>query len=203
MKKTLLILAIFSFGIISSQNDDFFDFGAVVGFNYGSNGDLSSDFTTNNLSSDKKSGYHAGLYFQFSFKDMYIRPEVVYTKTKSNYNSAIFDMAKIDIPVLVGFTIIKPISLFVGPSFQYALQNDLKGLEGFDFNDLDVENEFAINAQLGLAIKIGKQIRLDARYEKGISENLITLQDNTSTSGLLTTLDTKPDQFTFSISLQL
>jgi len=201
MKKIFLIIAIFSFGIIYSQDDDnFFDFGAVAGFNYGSNGDLSSDFSTNNLKSDNKSGYHLGVYLNFNLGKSYIRPEILYTKTKSSYDSADFDVSKIDVPLLYGVKIFKPLSVFFGPSFQYTLNTEL---EGVDTDDIDIKNDFAVNAQFGLALKLGKQIRLDARYETGISENISSIDTQPNINNSSFNVDTKPNQLILSISLQL
>ena len=199
MKKIFLVLTIFSFSLLSAQNDDFFDFGIVAGLNFGSNGDYSSDFTSDNLKSDNKLGYHGGIYLNFNFSKFYLRPEGIYTKTKSDYNSSDFDVEKIDLPILFGIKLFKPLSIFAGPSFQYTLSAEL---EDIDTDEIDIENEFVVNGQFGLAVQLGQQIRLDARYEIGLSDNISTIRNNNLDTNI-GTIDSKPNQLIFSLSLQL
>ena len=203
MKKILLIISILSFTVSNSQDLNTFDFGIIVGVNYGSTDDLTISGgiagINESFNSSKKTGYQAGLYFQINFNDMYVRPEVLYSISKSSYNSKDFNQTKINIPLLYGFTVIKPISIFLGPSFQYTLTSDLKDVV---FEKIDIKNELAVNGQIGVAIQLGKQIRLDARYEKGISKNIVSLQD-TASDGFNYDINAKPSQFIFNISLQL
>lgn len=196
MKKIFLIVTVLYSGFIFSQNDNSFDFGAVVGYNYGSNGDLSSDFTTSNLKSKNKSGYHAGIFLHFNFDKSYLRPEILYTKTKSSYDKSDFDVTKIDVPLLYGIKVFKPLSVFLGPSIQYTLDTEL---EAVNTSEIEINNDLAVNAQFGAALQLGKQIRLDARYEIGISENITTIKDSVNDL----TIDTKPNQLILSVSLQL
>jgi opacity protein-like surface antigen len=199
MKKILLLLALFVATIGFTQNDDFFDFGAVGGLNFGSNGDLSNDFSGQNLKSDNKSGYHVGVYFNFKIKNSYIRPEVLYTKTKSEFSSDDYDVTKIDVPLLYGIDVVGPLSIFFGPSFQYTLDTELENVET---DAIDIKNDIAINGQFGIALKLGKQIRLDARYEIGLSDNISEISE-ISPINATSEIDNKPNQLIFSISLQL
>ncbi len=73
--------------------------------------------------------------------------------------------------------------------------------EGFDVDNIDIKNDLSVNLQVGLAIQIHKQIRVDVRYEKGVSDNILTLKDETN--GILNRLDTKPEQIILSVSLSL
>jgi hypothetical protein len=203
MKKIILVCLIFSVGLIYAQNEKKLTFGFTLGYNYSSNGDLNVtgglSGIADKFSSDKKSGYHAGLYFKYKFNSVYLRPEVLYTNTVSDYDSQDFVQQKIDIPILLGFKIIGPLSFFAGPSFQYILDSDLRDL---DINDINVENDISINAQLGLALQLG-QIRVDVRYEKGISDNITTLRNTSISDSFTYNLNAKPEQLTLSLSLRL
>ncbi len=199
MKKIILIIAIFSFTNHFSQNDDFFDIGAVAGYNYGSNGDLSINGLSTSIESQEDSGFHAGLFLNFNLPSFYIRPEVVYSQTKSSYESNDFEVSKIDVPIMFGKKILGPLSIFLGPSFQYTLENDL---ENVGDQKIDIKNDIAINGQFGIGLQLGKQIRLDARYELGISDNISTV-NTLNTDNINSEIDAKPSQFIFSLSLQL
>ncbi len=99
---------------------------------------------------------------------------------------------------MIGFDIVKPVSLFVGPSFQYTLANEF---EGFDVNNIDVQSDLGVNFQAGLAIQLHSQIRVSIRYEKGVSNNIMTIKDDTN--AVIGSLDTKPEQLILSFSLSL
>jgi hypothetical protein len=204
MKKIIVIFTLFAFSLIHAQNDKLLDFGLVLGSNYTSTDELTISGGFNGIQESingaKKMGVHGGLFVQINFNEMYIRPEVLYTMTKSSYNDIDFDQTKIDIPVLYGFKIIGPISMFAGPSLQYTLTSELKDI---DYENIDIESDLMVNAQVGLAVKFGKQIRIDLRYEKGLSDNIISLKQDLSADGFQYDINTRPEQFMLSISLQL
>jgi len=204
MKKIILIIALISFSFVKAQDDKMFDFGLVLGTNYSSTDDLTISNGISGINqtvkSAKKMGVHGGLFLQINFNEMYVRPEVLYTMTKTNYEDTDFDQTKIDVPVLYGFKIIGPISLFAGPSFQYLLTTKLQDV---DYNSIDIQSDLAVNGQIGLAVKFGKQVRLDVRYEKGISDNIISLKNDNPLDNLQYDINAKPEQFMLSLSLQL
>jgi len=203
IKNILLAVFLLSFAVTFAQDDDKkLSLGVTAGFNYNSNGEYVTEGSlveiAKQFDSEKKTGYHAGIYINYNMTGMYIRPEVLYTKTKSTYDNSDFDQTKIEVPILVGFDIVKPVSIFVGPSFQYVLENNF---EGFDVNNIDVQSDLAVNFQAGIALQLHSQIKVDIRYEKGISNNILTIKDDTN--NVIGSLNTKPEQIILSISLSL
>src|SRR5690606_38716956 len=112
MKNLFLSVLLLSSFAGFSQSDS--GFGLKAGLNYNSNGELkevgpaSEDILENK--GDSKVGYHVGVFGKLDFPKIYLRPELVYTKTKSEYEGADFDMSKLDLPVLLGYKIIGPLS---------------------------------------------------------------------------------------------
>ena len=189
MKKTLLV----AFALITSfayaQNGP--GFGIKGGLNYNANGKYFEDAGNAIRNPDRNIGYHIGIFGKIG-NNLYLRPELVYTKTKSDYNGDAFDMKKIDAPILVGLHIIEPISIFAGPSLQYIVDTDLEGIT-LD----DVENEFTVGLNIGAALALGK-LGIDVRYERGLKDNEATF------AGLQNgRIDTRPDQIIFSLSVKL
>ncbi|WP_046756048.1 outer membrane beta-barrel protein [Kordia jejudonensis] len=196
MRNNLLCL-IFLFATASC----FAQFGVKAGLNFNSNGELKLQDVINageNIveeSGDAKIGYHFGAYYNVDLGKLYLRPEVVYTKTKSEYQSNAYDMSKIDIPLLVGLDIVGPLSVFAGPAFQYTLDND------FENNTIsDVQNDITVGFNFGAMVKIGN-VGLDVRYERGFTENEATILDSNNIQ--IGTLDSRPSQIIFSLSLKL
>ncbi|MBP8792481.1 MAG: outer membrane beta-barrel protein [Lutibacter sp.] len=200
MKKIIILcntVFFMSFFSINAQSS----FGVKGGINYNSNGNLDEFVSeTEQIIKDKgerKAGYSVGIYGKIDLGSLYIRPEVLYTKTTSEYalNSVNeeFNMRKISAPLLVGLELIGPLSVFAGPSFQYIMDNDFNGLD-FDA----IEKEFTVGLNIGVALQLGR-IGIDARYERGLNKNEAKFNDNNTNFRL----DTRPEQLIFSISYSL
>lgn len=206
MKKTLLLSV---FALISmtafAQKDS--GFGIKAGLNYNQNGDLIGSVQSSGENilegSSGKAGFHIGVFGKLDLGVLYIRPELIYTKTTSSYdveNSDLdYKVSKIDLPVLVGFTLIGPLKIFVGPAFQYTLNNDLDGLDGLTIED--VKNDFSIGYHAGIGVNLGK-LGLDIRYEGAFSENQANLIGNNITD-ISGRVDSRPSQIIFGVSLKL
>lgn len=194
MKNSLLCLV---FLFVSASC--FAQFGVKAGLNFNSNGELKEVVTVGEniieKSGDAKIGYHIGAYYNIDLGKLYLRPEVVYTKTKSEYQSNAYDMSKIDVPVLLGLEVIGPLSVFAGPSFQYTLDNDFENA-----TISDVKNDITAGFNFGAMVKIGN-LGLDVRYERGFTENEVSILDSNNVQ--IGTLDSRPSQIIFSISLKL
>lgn len=168
--------------------------GLKAGLNYNANGDYFESIGDNAQNPDRNIGYHIGLFGKIG-NQVYLRPELVYTNTKSDYNDDSFKMQKIDAPILVGLKVIGPISVFGGPSFQYILDSEFDGIA---INDL--ENDFSVGLNFGIGLNLNK-LGIDLRYERGFSDNEATFLGNNGIGN--SRLDTRPDQLILSLSLIL
>lgn len=203
MKKTLLVAVLALIGSAAMAQSGS-GFGIKAGLNYNKNGDLIGSVGDSGQDivegAEGKTGYHVGFWGKLDFPKIYLRPELVYTKTKSSYDvdggSQDYDVSKLDLPVLLGIKIVGPLHLFAGPAFQYTLKNDLEGVE-----IEDVESDFTVGLNAGAGVNIGK-LGFDVRYERGFSENEANFIGNniTDVSGRV---DSRPSQVIFSLSLKL
>ncbi|MFD0762267.1 outer membrane beta-barrel protein [Lutibacter aestuarii] len=204
MKKRILVCSLAFIATVFTINAQS-SFGIKGGLSYNSNGELKEYFNNIETVIDNKgkgkSGYNLGFYGKLDLGPIYLRPELVYTKTTSEYelNSGAtedYKISKLDMPVLVGFKLIGPLNVFAGPAFQYYLDNDLHGL-----NFKDIENEFSVGLNIGASIELGR-IGLDVRYERGLSENEANfVNDNIVDTSYR--LDSRPEQIIFSLSYRL
>lgn len=169
--------------------------GLKGGLNYNANGDYFESIGNNAQNPDRNIGYHIGLFGKIGSK-VYLRPEVVYTSTKSDYNSDSFEMQKIDAPILVGAKVLGPLSVFGGPSFQYILDSEF---DGISIND--IENDFSVGLNFGIGFNF-KKLGVDVRYERGFSNNEANFINN-NIGNVNSRLDTRPDQLILSLSLLL
>ena len=122
--KTLTFLAILSTSLLQAQ----FEFGVKGGLNYDSLGDVDyDDFSATDLSAGSKTGYHIGAYGKIDLLLFYLRPEIQFTKINSGFADKNIGLSKIEAPILLGYKILGPLSVFAGPSFQYILNEDVEG----------------------------------------------------------------------------
>lgn len=180
--------------IVNAQNGS--SFGIKGGLNYSGNGDYFESIGDNAENPERNIGYHIGVFGKIGNK-LYLRPELVYTATKSDYDSDELSVKKIDLPVLVGLKVLGPLSIFAGPSFQYILDTEFDGI-----NIDNVENDFSVGLNFGIGVNFNK-IGIDLRYERGFSDNEATFINNTIGSTTLSRIDTRPDQLILSLSIAL
>ena len=94
--------------------------------------------------------------------------------------------------MLLGIDLLGPLGVFAGPSLQYILNNEFE-----DFSLREVENNFTVGAQLGIALNF-THFGIDLRYERGLTENEVAFVDLSENR-----IDTRPDQLILGLSLKL
>jgi hypothetical protein len=196
LKRTAFIAVVFAFIGFSVNAQKGSAFGFKGGLNYSANGDYFESIGENSKNPDRNIGYHIGVFGKLGNK-LYFRPELVYTATKSDYNSNQFNVKKLDAPLLVGIKVLGPVSVFGGPSLQYILDTDF---EGIDVNN--VEDDFSVGLNFGIGLNFNK-VGIDLRYERGFSDNEATFINNNLGAGTASRIDTRPDQLILSLSIAL
>ena len=196
--KTLTFLALLSTTLLQAQ----FEFGVKGGLNYDSLGDVDyTDISATDLSAGSKTGYHIGAYGKIDLLLFYLRPEIQFTRINSGFGDkdiglSKIGLSKIEAPILLGYKILGPLSVFAGPSFQYILNEDLEGT-----TLTDIEEKFTVGLQIGTRISFGR-FGLGVRYERGFTDNDVRILgvNGVDVEGRI---DTRPNQFIISASYEL
>jgi hypothetical protein len=169
--------------------------GSVI---FNSNGDLIDD-ATNVIESKGSggSGFNVGTYGELDLLVIYLRAELLYSQSKSEYEiqsvNTDFKMSSMDLPVLVGVKI-GPLKLFAGPAFKYIINSDLEGL---DYESISSDITVGLNA--GIAFQLGR-LGIDLTYDRGFNDNEAEFIDGANGSF---TLDTRPQQFRIGFSYRI
>ena len=159
MKNILLIFLILIPNIIFSQ----LDYGLKFGVNLNNSSDISiisQDFDPN-ISKKDYDGYNIGGFISLQGLFMDLRGELQYVKIK-NSNDLVQD--RIEIPITLGYKVLPFLSLFVGPSFHYVLDE-----KSSTFLLNNIEDRTTMGLNIGTRLYIGK-IQFDLRYERGLNE---------------------------------
>jgi hypothetical protein len=190
--KTLTFFALLSTTVLQAQ----FEFGVKGGLNYDSLGDVDYAVISPNLSARSKTGYHIGAYGKIDLLLFYLRPEIQFTKINSGFVDKNIGLSKIEAPILLGYKILGPLSVFAGPSFQYILNEDLEGT-----TLTDIEENFTVGLQIGTRISFGR-FGLGVRYERGFTNNDLRILgvNGVDVEGRI---DARPNQFIVSASYEL
>ncbi len=171
MKKPLFILGFLALSATSVSAQGF-AFGPRAGFSQTKLSLKKGNF----IPGDAEVGFHVGAFARFGAAGLYVQPELLYTQTSGTFSfdgpsaggnaSYAADFNRLDIPVMVGFKILKILRVQVGPIASFNLNTEVK-----DVIDTVQDIDFAkstIGYQAGLGVDIGN-LYLDAKYEGGLS----------------------------------
>jgi hypothetical protein len=191
---TLAILCLLCFTPLFSQ----LSFGMKGGVNYDSFGELNrTDLSLENFQSVAKTGFHIGIFGSLDLLTFYLRPELQFSQSVSQFNSnETIALNKLEAPVLLGYKILGPLSIFAGPSFQYILKE-----KGTDISLGDLEENFTVGLQLGTRLKLGR-FGLGIRFERGFTDNEVVILGNNDVD-IAGRVDTRAKQWIISASYDL
>ncbi len=192
LKRLFVFIIFLNVSLLQAQ----FEYGVKAGLNYDSLGDIDyKNLSASPISLNSRAGYHIGIYGNFNLPVFYLRPEIQLTKSNSSFNGSNVGINKIDAPILLGYNILGPLSVFAGPSFQYILSEDVEKID-----ITKIEKNFTVGLQLGVRLTLGR-IGVSLRYERGFTDNEISILDKNNLN--IGKIDTRPKQFIISASYQL
>ena len=191
---TLVLLCFFCFTPLFAQ----FSYGVKGGVNYDSFGELNpTDLSLENFQSDAQTGFHIGVFGHLDLLTFYLRPELQFSQSISQFNDdRTIALNKLEAPVLLGYKILGPLSVFAGPSFQYILKE-----KGTDVNLGNLKENFTVGLQLGTRLKLGR-FGLGIRFERGFTENEVIILGNNDVD-IAGRVDTRAKQWILSASYDL
>ena len=176
--RLLFFLLIFSSSLYAQGNLGF-QFG-LNDDNFGSIENFKSKIDNYDLNLKNTTGFHFGFFTEIDLITFYIRPELnlIFSKSKNaaayssdegiNIAEHKFRSSEIQLPVIFGYKIFGPISLFGGPSFKYNLSNSS------NFNLDEIKDKYTLSLLLGTRFKI-RSISVGLRYERGLNNNEVLI----------------------------
>lgn len=214
MKTPNFLYVIFFFCLTFSYSQEF-QIGVRGGFNYFSIGDINGRAyppTTEDIiySPEQDLGYQFGVYFNYEFGRFFVRPEINYFSAKNHYEfpnrTSKWTSSKIDVPILIGIEIIKPLYVYLGPGISFNGTTTLEGVQVTSYSDggpdLD-KTTFGLN--FGVMLKVNR-FALDLRYESGLSkfdEELLDIDHGAYGVNLADRLSYKTNIISLSLSVDV
>ncbi len=180
-------------------------------YHYGNNSGLGTGVTPNDdtvFSGEKDIGIQFGVFGMIAFDKFFIRPEVNYVSSKNHYllnKTANWTSTKIDVPVLFGYKIFEPVSLYVGPSFSSISDMKLEGVEPNPNTYPYIYKKSSTSINAGILVEYGR-FGIDLRYQYGITkveELRVNIDRGVYGTNIADVLEYNPSQIQISIHINL
>ena len=199
---TTSLLAQGNLGVNFGLNDD----------NFGSIENIKNKIDNYDLDVKNSTGFQFGVFTEIDLITFYVRPELnlIFSKSQnatalegdSSLNQSIsiaehsYKSTDIQVPIIFGYKILGPISIFAGPSFKYSLSNS----SNFDLED--IKDKYRLSLLLGTRVKI-KSIGIDLRYERGLNSGEINIINANGVNIPNGNIDSTNSRFSVMISYDL
>ena len=213
IKPLFIVILLTSFTIAHAQE---YTFGVKGGINFNNIGELdhygllrgggiNADPSTDVIyTADKEMGFQFGAFAMITFDKFFVRPEVIYVSSKNSYplegKTSHWTSKKIEVPLLFGYKIYKPVSLYVGPSFSTISSMELEGVE----SPILFEKS-AMNLNAGILVDFGR-FGFDLRYEYGlkpVEDQRVDIVASTYGTNVAHLLEYNPSQIQLSIHFNI
>ena len=148
--------------------------------NFGSIENIKTKLDNYDLDLKNSTGFQFGFFTEIDLITFYIRPELnlIFSKSKNaaaytsdqgiNIAEHSFKSSELQLPVIFGYKIFGPISVFGGPSFKYNLSNKS------NFNLDDIKDKYTLSLLLGSRVKF-RSLSIGLRYERGLNTNEVLI----------------------------
>jgi len=181
MKNHTLILFLLLNTTLYSQGNLGISFG-LSDDSFGSIENISNTIGSYDLDLKNATGFQFGVYTEIDLITFYIRPELNFIFSRANQGSALLSgnvtediikhnlkSSEIQVPIIFGYNILGPLSIFGGPSFKYNLKTS-----STEFNLEDIKDKYKLSLLLGTRIKM-RSLGIDLRYERGLNNSEIKI----------------------------
>ena len=157
MKKIILLLWIVVMNYTSFGQR--IDIGIKGGLNY-------SKLEIPDISTSHKTGYHLGAYSLFKFGKIGLQPEFIFSQQGSKVDLGNWDAKYINIPIILKLYLAAGFNLQAGPQFGFLNKAEL---DGNNIKDDLKNSDVSLGLGLGWDLPVG--LKLDARYNMGLTDN--------------------------------
>lgn len=160
MRKFLILIVLLGTGLnLSAQG---LDFGVKAGVNFSSVRDASG--------LDNRTGFVAGVFAGGKLGDkLGLQADLLYSQQGAEFELGDFNLDYVNVPIVVKYYLSDNFNFHVGPQFGVLINDDAQTVVGETINDI-ATNNFDITAVLGLGFDLPMGIRLEGRYNFGLSD---------------------------------
>ena len=204
MKKLFFLIVLMPLTLLGQNNNDstakkivnkFIEVGWKAGLNFDSSGEIlniANEFTSVDDAKGLVNGFNVGIYTQIKLLKLYVRPELHFSKFGTTFDNITVGQSRLELPVSLGIKLLPILSAFGGLSYRLDVGNT------GDFSLESISGDSSAGIHFGVRIHLGK-FGIDARIERGISENEANLLSNNNLN--IGKIDNRSTQASLGISL--
>ncbi len=138
------------------------DFGVKAGVNFANITDASG------LSN--RTGFVAGVFLGGKFNDKIgLQADLLYSQQGAEFNLGDFNVDYVNVPIVLKYYLSGGFHVQLGPQFGVIVNDDTQTVVGETINDI-ATNDFDISGVLGLGFDLPMGLRIDGRYNFGLSD---------------------------------
>lgn len=138
------------------------DLGVKAGANFSTISDASSF--------SNKTGFQAGIFAGIKFTDKFgIQADMLYSQQGAEFKGGDFDLSYINVPVVIKYYLFQGLNLQAGPQFGFVVDDKITKVFG-EISDKVKAEEFDFTAVVGAGYDFPFGVRLDARYNFGLTD---------------------------------
>ena len=213
--RTFILFFLLTANILVAQGNLGVNFG-LNDDNFGSIENIKTKVDDYNLDLKNSTGFQLGLFTEIDLITFYIRPEInlIFSKSKNgtaftniddstsilnesiNIAEHTYKSTDIQVPIIFGYKVLGPISLFAGPTFKYNLSNS----SNFDLED--IKDKYNLSILIGTRVKV-KSISFGLRYERGLNNNELIIINANGIDLNNANIDTTTNKLSLNISYDI
>ncbi len=160
MKKAIILCTLMLIGTtVFSQG---VDFGVKAGVNFAS--------ITDATGLDSRTGFVAGVFVGGKFNDnLGIQADLLYSQQGAEFSLGDFNLDYVTVPVVVKYFVAQGLNIQLGPQFGVIVNDEAQTVVGETINDI-ATNDFDLSGVVGIGYDLPMGIRLDGRYNFGLTD---------------------------------
>ncbi len=172
--KRLLVLIVFGIVGFTYQSH------AQAGFRLGVKGGLNFANVDRDISTDSRTGFHAGAFATIKLSKLAIQPELIYSAQGADldFGGGFGELESrfnyLNIPILLKLYLLAGLNLQLGPQFGFLLSGDQEFVDEFgeiiDGDASDFINGSDVSLGIGAGWDLPFGLTVDARYNLGLSD---------------------------------
>ena len=213
--RILILFFLFTSSMLVAQGNLGVNFG-LNDDNFGSIENIKTKVDDYNLDLKNSTGFQLGLFTEIDLITFYIRPEInlIFSKSKNGtaftsignsnsiFNESIniaehtYKSTDIQVPIIFGYKLLGPVSLFAGPTFKQNLSNS----SNFDLED--IKDKYNLSILLGTRVKV-RSFSLGLRYERGLNNNELLIVNANGIDLDNANIDTTTNKLSLNISYDI
>ncbi len=158
MKKLILVAIVVLFSTTTFAQG--LDLGLKAGVNFANINDVSGDL-------DGRTGFVVGAFVGGKFNDKIgMQADLLYSQQGADFDIDKIDLNYVNVPVVIKYFLVKGLHIHAGPQFGFVVDDNLNNV----FMQIGEAESFDLSGVVGVGYDLPLGLRIDARYNFGLTE---------------------------------